>query len=83
MTKKASLASALLCCFIWGTTFIAQDTGMDNIGPYTFNGVRFMVGFFALLPIFLLIEKKILHPNLIKTKKNLYIYLFQLVFFSF
>ncbi len=52
MTKKASLASALLCCFIWGTTFIAQDTGMDNIGPYTFNGVRFMVGFFALLPIF-------------------------------
>ena len=58
MTKKASLASALLCCFIWGTTFIAQDTGMDNIGPYTFNGVRFMVGFFALLPIFLLIEKK-------------------------
>ena len=83
MTKKASLASALLCCFIWGTTFIAQDTGMDNIGPYTFNGVRFMVGFFALLPIFLLIEKKISHPNLIKTKKNLYIYLFQLVFFSF
>ena len=38
MTKKVSLASALLCCFIWGTTFIAQDTGMDNIGPYTFNG---------------------------------------------
>ena len=52
MTKKASLASALLCCFIWGTTFIAQDTGMDNIGPYTFNGVRFMVGFLALLPFF-------------------------------
>ena len=54
MTKKASLASALLCCFIWGTTFIAQDTGMDNIGPYTFNGVRFMVGFFALLPLSLI-----------------------------
>jgi pyruvate dehydrogenase E2 component (dihydrolipoamide acetyltransferase) len=23
---------------------IAQDTGMDNIGPYTFNSVRFFVG---------------------------------------
>ncbi len=58
MTKKTSLVSALLCCFIWGTTFIAQDTGMDNIGPYTFNGVRFMVGFLALLPIFFFDRKK-------------------------
>ena len=70
MTKKASLASALLCCFIWGTTFIAQDTGMDNIGPYTFNGVRFMVGFFALLPIFLLIEKKNFTSEFNKDKKK-------------
>ena len=74
MTKKASLASALLCCFIWGTTFIAQDTGMDNIGPYTFNGVRFMVGFFALLPIFLLIEKKNFASEFNKDKKK-FIYL--------
>ena len=38
MSKTISLLSALLCTFIWGTTFIAQDTGMDNIGPFTFNG---------------------------------------------
>ena len=74
MTKKASLASALLCCFIWGTTFIAQDTGMDNIGPYTFNGVRFMVGFFALLPIFLFIEKKNFTSEFNKDKKK-FVYL--------
>ena len=41
MTKTVSLFSALLCTFIWGTTFIAQDTGMDDIGPFTFNAVRF------------------------------------------
>ena len=74
MTKKASLASALLCCFIWGTTFIAQDTGMDNIGPYTFNGVRFMVGFLALSPFFLLIEKKNFTPEFSKDKKK-FVYL--------
>jgi len=45
MSKSISLFSALLCTFIWGTTFIAQDTGMDNIGPFTFNAVRFFVGF--------------------------------------
>jgi len=48
----------LLCTFIWGTTFIAQETGMQNIGPYVFNGVRFFVGFLALIPFYLLLEKK-------------------------
>ena len=50
MPKTVSLLSALLCTFIWGTTFIAQDTGMDDIGPFTFNAVRFFVGFIAILP---------------------------------
>ncbi len=58
MSKSVSLLSALLCTFIWGTTFIAQDTGMDNIGPFTFNAVRFFVGFTAILPLALLFETK-------------------------
>ena len=49
MTKTVSLFSAILCTFIWGTTFIAQDTGMDDIGPFTFNAVRFFVGFVVLV----------------------------------
>ena len=44
--------------FIWGTTFIAQDTGMDDIGPFTFNSVRFFVGFLAILPLALMFEAK-------------------------
>ena len=58
MTKTVSLISALLCTFIWGTTFIAQDTGMDNIGPFTFNAVRFFVGFLAIVPLVFLFEVK-------------------------
>ena len=58
MSKTVSLFSALLCTFIWGTTFIAQDTGMDNIGPFTFNAVRFFVGFLAILPLAFLFELK-------------------------
>ena len=56
MTKSLSLLSALLCTFIWGTTFIAQDTGMDNIGPFTFNAVRFFIGFLAIIPLVFLFE---------------------------
>ena len=58
MSKTVSLLSALLCTFIWGTTFIAQDTGMDNIGPFTFNAVRFFVGFLAIVPLVILFEIK-------------------------
>jgi len=58
MSKTVSLLSALLCTFIWGTTFIAQDTGMDNIGPFTFNAVRFFVGFLAIIPLVFLFEIK-------------------------
>ena len=58
MSKTVSLLSALLCTFIWGTTFIAQDTGMDDIGPFTFNAVRFFVGFLAIVPLAFLFEVK-------------------------
>ena len=59
MSKSTSLFSALFCTFIWGTTFIAQDTGMDKIGPLTFNATRFFVGFLTIIPRALLFEKKI------------------------
>ena len=68
MSKSISLLSALACTFIWGTTFIAQDTGMDFIGPYLFNSVRFFVGFLVLLPFFLLFEKKNLKKELINNQ---------------
>ena len=58
MTKSLSIACALVTTFIWGTAFIAQDTGMDNIGPLTFNAARFLVGFIAILPFALIFEKK-------------------------
>ena len=59
MKKTLSFISLIVCTFIWGTTFIAQDTGMDAIGPYTFNSVRFYVAFVAVMPFVFLERKKI------------------------
>jgi len=70
MSKIVSLLSALLCTFIWGTTFIAQDTGMDEIGPFTFNAVRFFVGFLAVAPLAFIFEKKNIKKSLNKDKKT-------------
>ena len=69
MSKSVSMICALITTFIWGTAFIAQDTGMDNIGPFTFNCVRFFVGFLAVAPFVFLFEKKKIN-NQIKNKTN-------------
>lgn len=34
----------LLTAAIWGFAFIAQRSGMDAMGPFTFNATRFLVG---------------------------------------
>ena len=72
MSKSLSIFSALICTFIWGTTFIAQDTGMRVIGPYVFNGVRFFVGFLALVPFYLLLEKKNTYKVISKNKTKFF-----------
>ena len=72
MPKIISLFSALLCTFIWGTTFIAQDTGMDDIGPFTFNAVRFFVGFLAVAPLALIFERNNIQSSLKKDKKSFF-----------
>ncbi|WAE54161.1 DMT family transporter [Stutzerimonas frequens] len=41
----------LITAMIWGTAFIAQRIGMDNIGPFLFTGLRFALGALALLPL--------------------------------
>lgn len=50
MKLKANLF-LLLAALIWGLAFVAQRIGMDHVGPYTFNGVRFALGILSLLPL--------------------------------
>ena len=83
MSKSMSLFSALFCTFIWGTTFIAQDTGMDKIGPLTFNATRFFVGFLSIIPFALLIEKKKITKEINNNKKLFFKLLFWIGLFLF
>ncbi|MCF0136638.1 MAG: DMT family transporter, partial [Lachnospiraceae bacterium] len=44
--KKNSIGYELLLILVtifWGTTFVAQSTAMDRIGPFTFVAVRFAI----------------------------------------
>lgn len=44
--KKQIQGSLLLvlATLIWGSTFVAQSTGMDHIGPFTFLAIRNVMG---------------------------------------
>lgn len=43
----------LLAAAIWGFAFVAQRVGMEHVGPFTFNGLRFMLGSLSLIPLIL------------------------------
>jgi drug/metabolite transporter (DMT)-like permease len=53
MPAKSLKADALLLltATIWGFAFVAQRVGMEHVGPFTFNGVRFALGSLSLLPL--------------------------------
>jgi drug/metabolite transporter (DMT)-like permease len=44
-------ALLLATAIIWGFAFVAQRVGMDYVGPFTFNGIRFAIGSLSLLPL--------------------------------
>jgi drug/metabolite transporter (DMT)-like permease len=52
--KRISLKSTILlltASLIWGLAFVAQSAGMDYLGPFSFNGARYLLGCAVLLPI--------------------------------
>ncbi len=40
----------LITAAVWGFAFVAQRIGMEYVGPFTFNGVRFLLGGLSLVP---------------------------------
>lgn len=40
----------LLASVVWGAAFVAQSLASNNVGTFTFNGIRFIIGGVCLLP---------------------------------
>ncbi|MDR2211091.1 MAG: DMT family transporter [Spirochaetaceae bacterium] len=53
MNKRAVRADILLLLTagIWGFGFVAQSSAMKYVGPFTYNGIRFILGSLSLLPL--------------------------------
>ncbi len=48
----------LLAAFIWGTAFVAQTSAGDNIGAFTFNACRNIIGALFLFIVIAVLDKK-------------------------
>lgn len=51
MSRTTANLLMLLAALIWGTTFVAQQLGMQNIGPLAYTGIRFLIGALVILPL--------------------------------
>lgn len=49
-TTLRSDSLLLLTSLIWGLAFVAQRVGMDYVGPFIFNGIRFALGAMVIIP---------------------------------
>lgn len=48
----------MLTAAIWGFAFVAQRVGMQYVGAFTFNGVRFALGSISLIPLIIYFRQK-------------------------
>ena len=48
----------LIAAMIWGSAFVAQSLGADNVSPFTFNASRSVIGALVIVPVFLFMDKK-------------------------
>ena len=61
-TGKKEISSSILLMvtsIVWGFAFVAQVKASEaNMGSFLFNGLRYILGTLALLPILFIFERK-------------------------
>lgn len=72
MNKKKLIGTILLLltAIIWGGSFVAQSSGGDAIGPYSFTCLRFSIATLTMLPVIAVLDKKGSNAIIPKTKED-------------
>jgi len=67
--NRGAIIMLWITAAIWGFAFVAQKAGMEFIGPFTFNGIRFLLGSISLLPLIFWMRYKQKSPD--KKSRNI------------
>ena len=73
-TSVIGVMLLLICAFVWGTTFVAQSTAADTMGPFTYLFSRSIIAtvFLSILVIIFDHMGKVTHrPENAEEKRNL------------
>lgn len=62
----------VLAALIWGFAFAFQRVGMEHMGPFSYNGIRFALGAISLLPIIIFKNKDVNKEK--RVDKKIYIF---------
>jgi drug/metabolite transporter (DMT)-like permease len=62
--NRGAIIMLWITAAIWGFAFVAQRAGMEFIGPFTFNGSRFLLGSISLIPLIFWMKFKSKSPSL-------------------
>ena len=54
--KPTSVLILFLTAIIWGFAFVAQVSGGASLGTFYYNGIRFLLGAFSLIPVIFIFE---------------------------
>lgn len=79
MNKRVLTADLLLLvtAAVWGFGFVAQRSGMQFVGPFTFNGIRFLLGSLSLVPLIAFRRRgQLIRGEGTVQKKRLFLYSF-------
>lgn len=74
--KKENFVGSILltvCALVWGSSFVAQTTGAEYVGPFTFMALRSFLGSLSLVPLILIkdaFQKKMGIYKALETKKE-------------
>lgn len=63
----------LLAAVIWGTSFVAQDVGMEHVEAFTYNGIRMLMGAAVLIPVILFMQLKKRKTSECVKKEQIYV----------
>ncbi|MGB5985816.1 MAG: DMT family transporter [Desulfobacterales bacterium] len=63
----------LITALIWGFAFVAQRAGMDHLGPYYFNAIRFTLGALSLVPLWIVTGRRPAAPTRTGTSGRTYL----------
>ena len=71
-TQVKGIIFLLITAIVWGTSFVSQSVGSEVVRPFTFMGIRTLLGSFVLMPVIFVrdkIQEKSLSPSEIAHKK--------------